>query len=1028
MKEKKKPTEIVKKPKTKQPMTKKKKLILIFSIIGAVIIAATAIVLVILLTKKKPEPETKKTPQCVAPEITVLDDGIYWANVANAESYYYNYNAGEWTEANEMIAYPTEAGEYTLQLKAVDGEGKDGKVTEFAFTVAKMTVECERVDNALHFTGERVYFSVNGMEEGALGESNILDFSNDTFGTKYTVQYYAKGGYFSKEDSVYYLDSDKQTQSFTTTQMLTMPTLRVNEAGTHLVWTASENAENYAVNVDGEKATVSTTNPTVAFPTAIGEHVITVQAVGDGDTWYSSLVAEYKMTTKRVAIPTITFDSRTDDVCWDEFYADKMQMSIDGGEYTQVNAASVAAQTNTALKVGAYYSQTEKTYYLESKPVYFEQREVSLPSFSMDGYVKWNDADEALAKKYYVSIVEQAQTAKYTRLNENVKNISFLPAGDYTLSVYASDYVKEEEARTVFYLPSASKEIDFSVLARPALSFEQGKLLWEVDALATSYEYRVDGSGEWETATENGFLRTRDMATYEVRAIGSQTAGRYALTSKASSLFFDPELDVDWDNGKSDLALFDNARYAQTIASANDTKATKTGTVELVTSSTADDAEQTILAGANGGVLKMTAGNAAPLLKAHWGNSDGASVEFFQPLIPKEDAKIILRMYVVPNAARQTVFQYNYTGEFVNTKGRTIDENGNTYAYFDEENNLVGYQSASNTLIDKTGVKIGTINTKTYIATVEATGETTKARIAYGILDDNDNLLGVADENGVVKNGDTTVGTLNANGELVDGSNNVLSTSAVKQTKNLEGQFIISVMGNKLEGGFGEFNTWFDTQEKAIKTGEWTEVSLTITKSMVSVFADIQSVHVHFLANGQEGDTFYIDEVRYDENPQMLEAPAFLADNGEVGPNYYSVREFSDFKPSVTSGTDEYGEYIDFDWGDYQNGWGKDAITFYFDNITLNEGDKVYIRCQAYSGRYTRIDVNNTSATKENGVYDAIINCNDVGGELYQEKLCYTASEQTQLNTLSIRPYAWSVRPDYLIHFRIYGVYVERAA
>ena len=180
-------------------MTKKKKLIMIFSIIGAVIIAATATVLIILLSKKKPEPETEKTPQCVAPEITVLDDGIYWANVANAQSYYYNYNNGEWTEAKDVIAFPSSEGDYTLRLKAIDGDGKDGKITEFAFKVAQMTIECERVDNALHFTGERIFFSVNGMEEGALDKSNILDFSNDTFGTKYTVQYYAKGGYFSKE-------------------------------------------------------------------------------------------------------------------------------------------------------------------------------------------------------------------------------------------------------------------------------------------------------------------------------------------------------------------------------------------------------------------------------------------------------------------------------------------------------------------------------------------------------------------------------------------------------------------------------------------------------------------------------------------------------------------------------------------------------------------------------------------------------------------------------------------------------------
>ncbi len=1002
-------------------MIKKKRILI--SIFATLLLALT-----ISACSFNPFGKSPQKAQCVMPEITVLDEGIEWASVTGAESYYYNYNGGKWTKAEERISFPTDVGEYTLQLKAVDADGIDGKIATFAFKVAKMSAECEQVDNTLHFNGERIYFSVNGTEEGLLGESNILDFSNDAAGAEYTVQYYAKGGYFSKENATYYIDSEKKTQELTVTQMLSMPMLNVNSNGTGLVWTASENAVSYLVTVDGEKSTLETTNPTVAFPMSEGKHTITVQAIGDGTAWYSSYVSEFEMTTKRENVPVLTFDSRTNRVYWESVYANKMQVSIAGSAYAPVNATSAAVQAGTTLKVGAHYSQTDKTYYLDSQPVRFETREITLPTFSIDGYVNWNETDETIAKKYYISIVEQTETAEYSQLNENVKNISFLPAGEYTLSVYAADYVKEESDGVVFYLPSESKEIDFSVLAKPTLSFKQGKLLWEVDSKASGYEYRLDGTGDWEIATETGELRTWDMATYEVRAIGSEVAGKYALTSEVSTLFFDPELDVAWDFGKADLALFNSSRYEEIVASANNTKATQTATTEVVTAATADTSEKSILAGANGGVLKVTAGNASPLLKAHWGNSDGASIELLQALPVVEDARITFRIYIVPSAARQAALVYNYTGEYVNTKGRTIDGFGNTYAYFDGENNLVGYQSATNTLIDATGAQIGTIDTKTYIATITATGAVTKARIAYGILDDNDNLLGVAQEDGTVKNGDTTVGALNAKGELVNGSGNVLSTSAVKKTKNLEGQFIISVIGNQPEGGFREFNTWFDTEQKAFKVGEWTEVSLTITKSFVSVFTDITSLHIHFLANAQAGDTFYIDEIRYDENAAMVKAPAFLSDKGVVGPSYYSVREFSDFKPSVTTGTDEYGEYIDFDWGDYQNGWGKDAITFYFDNIHLNEGDKVYLRCQAYSGRYTRIDINDTSATKQNGVYDKIINCNDVDGALYQEVLCYTAGEEMELTSLSVRPYAWSVSPLFLIHFRIYGVYVVRAS
>ena len=279
-----------------------------------------------------------------------------------------------------------------------------------------------------------------------------MDFSNDTFGTKYTVAYYAKGGYYSQENNTYYLDSEKQTQELTTTQMLTMPTLRVNEAGTHLVWTVSSNALNYAVSVDGEKTTVSNENASVAFPMTLGEHTITVQAVGDGQSWYSSLQAEYKMTTKRESVPAITYEKATNRVAWAENYTDKIRVSTDGSTYASVNSTSVAVDTNTSLKVSAYYDEAQKTYYLESKPTFFVEREVSALSFSIDGYVKWNDSDDELAKQYYLSIVEQSTNADYMRLNENVKNISFLEPNAYTLTVYAAEYVAEQADKVIFYL------------------------------------------------------------------------------------------------------------------------------------------------------------------------------------------------------------------------------------------------------------------------------------------------------------------------------------------------------------------------------------------------------------------------------------------------------------------------------------------------------------------------------------------------------------------------------------------------
>ena len=421
-------------------------------------------------------PETEISV-CVAPELTLSNEGILWASVIGAQSYQYKYGDGEWVTVTEKIAYPASAGEYILYVKAVDGQGRDGAVRERAFSVETMTVTCEQIDNAFSFTGENVYYTVNGGEEGLLGESKVLDFSAAPVGTDYTVVYYAKGGVWSETENTYYLDSAKATVSLTTSKMLSTPNLEVNEAGTHLVWTASENAVSYQVTIDGAVQTVDKTTPKVALPTDIGTHTITVQAVGNGAEWTSSKKSEFTMTTKRDSIPLLTYDSASNTVAWPKNYAGKMLQSLNGGAFTKLTATEISVTAGLALKVESYYDETQSTLYLEGKPVTFENRSITELTFHTDGYIDWNASDETAAEQYYVSLTEQTAEQTYTAATNNVRNISSLTAGSYVLAVYAADYIKETDNAAIFYLPSAVETLAFTVLSQPQLSFEYQKLL-----------------------------------------------------------------------------------------------------------------------------------------------------------------------------------------------------------------------------------------------------------------------------------------------------------------------------------------------------------------------------------------------------------------------------------------------------------------------------------------------------------------------------------------------------------------------
>ncbi len=611
---------------------------------------------------------SKTESKLPAPEITATNDGLFWSEIETAKEYRYKWNEdGKWTKSKECFAeYPAAVGNYTLYVEALTSDGKSGRTTEFPLAVNTFDVSCQQVDNTLSFTGESVWYSVNGGEEAALDETSILDFTSAEVGTSYTVEYYAKGGVWVDETKTYYVDGAKQTASLTVTQLLSTPVLRLNAQGTGLEWTADANAVKYEVKVDGETTEVEATATSVAFPQEVGEHVIEVRALTNG-SWSASRVAEFAFETKEFGIPdvTVTENDQSYNIVWDEGYAGWMKVSLNGGEFTVATDQSVPFSETTKLKLEAGYNADENVYYLESKTLSFGVRALPEIKFSKDGAITWNETDEGKEKTYFVSLETDGE--KFGASLANTLNVSGEAAGDYIFKVYAGQYIDEGANSATLYLPSEVATLTFGVLPAPKLDYTTNKLLWSVDEKVSAYQYKI-GDGEWTTATENGFAEVLNLATYHVRAIGSDQAP-YFVTGKTATLRFDPNLVFDA-LGYQTIATFDEAGYGAQLANPLQTNnMTSTGTGEILTQGATAE-EQAILDGANGGVMKLTAGSAGGRNVNEWGNSDGVSIELFKGYQPKAGSQIIIRLYMVSNVARETAWTRTQ---------KTNPETGETY-------------------------------------------------------------------------------------------------------------------------------------------------------------------------------------------------------------------------------------------------------------------------------------------------------------------------------------------------------------
>lgn len=611
--------------------------------------------------KKNEKPKTEILP----PEITATDEGLFWTGAEGATEYKYRFNGGEYQTAKaeeRRVSFPEEQGEYTFEILSVKGKTKSVSVC-FSFTVAEQAVMCETDDNRLNFTGENVWYSVNGGEETPLGDRTDLDFSAAEIGESFTVEYYAKGGFWSQEETAYYVDGEKRTVSLTVSETLSVP--KLTEYGNSLVWESVPHASSYQVKIDGEEIPFSGERK-IDFPETVGEHILSVRAIGDG-AYKNSAERVYVMTTEESCVPSVNYSVEEDLLVLSEKDLAYARYAIGDGEFQPIESNTLAYAAGLKLRLDARYDETERVYRLQSKTLSVVKRAAPQISFSMTGQLSWNPSDEGNELQYFYSF--SSSGAEFSETRSNRLDVSLFPAGEYTFHVYGAQYLFEDETKATFYLPGETAQASVRILEEPELDYTTNVLLWTAVDYACGYEYKVDG-GEWTDAGMAKSANVTEFARYSVRATGDETDGNYIVNSASVSILFDPALTVQNTTKRiEELATFDSVAYQNYVSAPTAVQSTGKGLVSILTD-TSNESEKAVLENATGGVLKVTATDKKPKNENLWGNSDGVRFDLFKPYAMNEQASVTFRFYLKTNAERANGWLYPNKDVKVNLEGR----------------------------------------------------------------------------------------------------------------------------------------------------------------------------------------------------------------------------------------------------------------------------------------------------------------------------------------------------------------------
>jgi hypothetical protein len=411
------------------------------------------------------------------------DDIIKWDSVTGATGYVLSLNGTEQTFDSTVTSYYVTGGVVGSNAIKVYALGDSTKYITGSYT-SLLNVTKYPVPSNYKASGSRVSWDavsgvtkyivyVNGTEVDN-GSNAYFELGDSYAAGSYTIKV---KGYSSNANCVY---SD-YTAEIAVTKIGKVSGVAV--VGGVLTWNSVDNAASYLVTVGSSKYTVSSDKTSYVVMDASGTYSVSVQAIGDGTSYFNGIASDSLSVTK-IAAPVISYADGT--ISWAAVEnATGYNLYINGTKVSNGTSTSYTLPIDGSASYAIAVEAVGDNAYLSSMSTYSDVASIGIPSLAVSGDgVSWKAVSDATGYILIVNGTSHCFDATVTSYSLNGQ-----ASGDYELQLV----VVSNKSSSFSYSADGKKTIT-KLAAVTNIAASSGVLTWDAVANASSYQITIGTS------------------------------------------------------------------------------------------------------------------------------------------------------------------------------------------------------------------------------------------------------------------------------------------------------------------------------------------------------------------------------------------------------------------------------------------------------------------------------------------------------------------------------------------------------
>jgi hypothetical protein len=278
-----------------------------------------------------------------------------------------------------------------------------------------------------------------------------------------------------------------------------------------LLWDAVDHASSYLIKAGTYSHTISSDFTSYSLPDSSGTYSITVQALGEGTTFFNGNPSDAKGITK-IGTPAVSYASCK--ISWDAISnATGYNIFINGTKVSVGTALSYDLSLNESSSNSVVVEAVGDDTYLSAMSTYSLPSAIGIPSIALNEEgIKWNSVNNATG---YIVIVNGEM--HYLDSSARSYSIEGSESGAYSFQLIS---VSTSSASSSYSVSSIVSYMKLDSVTN--ISAQSGNLVWEAVANASSYKIKI-GTSIYTSSTDSfdlGSINETGANDISVKAVG----------------------------------------------------------------------------------------------------------------------------------------------------------------------------------------------------------------------------------------------------------------------------------------------------------------------------------------------------------------------------------------------------------------------------------------------------------------------------------------------------------------------------